>query len=83
MSVDGVVPNGEDCTKWLIYYCNKNGKKLPKYYLHTANHKQRVVLNNLLSEENVKTITLNEKELEKIINESAKKIINEIIKGRD
>ena len=83
MAVDGAVLNGEDCVKWLIDYCNKNGKKLPKYYLHTANHKQRTVLNNLLSEKNIKTVTLNEKELETIVNESVKKIINEIIKGRD
>lgn len=78
MTVDGAVPNGEDCVKWLINYCNDNGLKLPKYYLHTANHKQRDVLNKLLKESvKMKKVVLNENDLKKIIKETTKKILNE------
>lgn len=70
MAVDGVVPNGEDCVKWLINYCNDNGLKLPKYYLHTANHKQRDVLNKLLKESvKRKKLVLNEMKIKEIIKE--------------
>lgn len=30
-------PDGEDCAKWLVDYCKKNHKKLPKYFVHSAN----------------------------------------------
>lgn len=78
MTVDGAVPNGEDCVKWLINYCNDNGLKLPKYYLHTANHKQRDVLNKLLKE-NIKMekIKLDENKIRKIVAETIKSVLSE------
>ena len=78
MTVDGVVPNGEDCAKWLIKYCNDNGLKLPKYYLHTANHKQRDVLNKLLKESvKMKKVVLNEAKIKKIVRECLLNVLKE------
>lgn len=28
---------GYDCVKWMVDYCIDNGKKFPKWYLHTMN----------------------------------------------
>lgn len=78
MTVDGAVPNGEDCVKWLINYCNDNGLKLPKYYLHTANHKQRDVLNKLLKESvKMKKVVLNEAKIKKIVRECLLNVLKE------
>ena len=78
MTVDGEVPNGEDCVKWLINYCNDNKLKLPKYYLHTANHKQRDILNKLLKENvKMKKVVLNESKIKKIVRECLLNVLKE------
>lgn len=48
MKVDGPVPNGGDCAKWLVNYCKKNNIQMPKCYSHTANKTQRPLLNSIL-----------------------------------
>jgi hypothetical protein len=30
-------PNGEDCAKWLVGFCNGKKVELPKYFVHSAN----------------------------------------------
>ena len=39
---------GYHCVLWLIEYCNKNSKPLPKYSIHTFNSKGRINLRKLL-----------------------------------
>ena len=33
----GVEETGLDCAKWLVNFCEIHGKKLPEYYVHSAN----------------------------------------------
>jgi len=40
---------GFDCAKWLVEYCRKNNKKLPKFYVHSANKNGQISINNLLN----------------------------------
>lgn len=64
-NVDGPVPNGGDCAKWLVNYCKENSISLPKCFSHTANNKQRPLLDNILG------LNINSN-----VNESYYKIIN-------
>lgn len=63
--------NGADCARWLVNYCKENGLQIPKCFAHTANNKQRPVLNNILglNENKSKTMKINESQLKKIIKE--------------
>ena len=67
--VDGPVPNGGDCTQWLINYCKENNIKMPKCFAHTANKTQRPLLNGLLglTESKPKKIIITEGMLNKLI----------------
>lgn len=40
--------NGADCARWLVNYCKENGLQMPKCFAHTANNKQRPILNDIL-----------------------------------
>lgn len=40
---------GLDCAKWLVEYCRKNNKKLPQYYVHSANPNGQREINRLLN----------------------------------
>lgn len=63
--------NGADCARWLVNYCKENGLQIPKCFAHTANNKQRPVLNNILglNENKSKTMKINESQLRNIIKE--------------
>lgn len=71
--------NGADCARWLVNYCKENGLKMPKCFAHTANNKQRPVLNDILglNENNKPVMKINETQLRKIIKESIVKILKE------
>ena len=40
--------NGADCARWLVKYCKENALQMPKCFAHTANNKQRPILNDIL-----------------------------------
>ena len=39
---------GAVCAKWLVEYCKKNGKKLPMFYVHSANPNGQREINGIL-----------------------------------
>ena len=39
---------GLDCAKWLVRYCEKQGKPFPKWYCHSMNPVGRENINKLL-----------------------------------
>ena len=43
-------PDGEDCAKWLKDYCKKHGKKLPKYFVHSANKNGQINIPQILGD---------------------------------
>lgn len=43
-------PDGEDCAKWLKDYCRKHGKKLPKYFVHSANKNGQINIPQILGD---------------------------------
>ena len=43
-------PDGEDCAKWLVDYCKKNHKKLPKYFVHSANRNGQINIPQILGD---------------------------------
>ena len=44
-------PDGEDCAKWLKDYCKKHGKKLPKYFVHSANKNGQINIPQILGDD--------------------------------
>lgn len=75
--------NGADCARWLVNYCKENGLQMPKCFAHTANNKQRPVINDILGlnednkQKNKTVMKINETQLRKIIKESIVKILKE------
>jgi hypothetical protein len=61
---------GADCARWLVNYCKENGLQIPKCFAHTANNKQRPVLNDILGINESNTIKVNESQLRNIIKET-------------
>lgn len=78
-NVEGKLPNGIDCAKWLMKYCEENGVPMPKSYVHSANPKHGPELNSLLglSENKKRTIKLTESKLKSIITECIKQTLKE------
>ena len=44
-----IEPTGLDCADWLVLYCRKNGRKLPKYDCHSANPVGKALILGLLN----------------------------------
>ena len=74
-------PDGEDCAKWLKDYCRKYGKKLPKYFVHSANKNGQKNIPQILGDNNImeKKVVLSFNEF---INEKLNNIVmDETIQG--
>ena len=79
-------PDGEDCAKWLKDYCRKHGKKLPKYFVHSANKNGQINIPQILGDnvmENKKVVLsfsefVNEKYDNTIMNEKIKGYVRQI-----
>ena len=67
--------NGVNCAKWLVNYCKKLGKPLPKFYVHSANPKHGPEINRVLTSENKQIIRITENDLHKIITETVRRIL--------
>lgn len=80
-NVEGKLPNGIDCAKWLMEYCKENGIPMPKSYVHSANPKHGPELNSLLglSENKKRTVKLTESKLKNIITECVRETLREIL----
>jgi hypothetical protein len=80
-NIEGKLPNGGDCAKWLIKYCEKKGIPMPQCYAHTANTKQRPELCRILgiNENKERPIKITENELRMIISECIKNTLHEIL----
>jgi hypothetical protein len=77
-------PDGEDCAKWLKDYCRKNGKKLPKYFVHSANRNGQINIPQILGDKVVEKVVLtfsefvNEKYDTTIMDEKIKGYVQQI-----
>lgn len=78
-------PDGEDCAKWLVDYCKKNHKKLPKYFVHSANRNGQINIPQILGDKIMeKKVVLkfnefiNEKYDSVIMDETVKSYIEQI-----
>ena len=77
--------NGVNAAKWLVSYCKKMGQPLPKFYVHSANPKHGPEINRVLdaglgeNKISKKVIRITENDLHKIIAESVKKILKNIL----
>lgn len=64
---------GYDCAKWLISYCKQVGKKLPMFFVHSANPNGQREINGLLNN------GLTECRIHEVVTESINKFLNENI----
>jgi hypothetical protein len=81
-NVEGKLPNGIDCAKWLMKYCEENGIPMPKSYVHSANPKHSPELNRMLGlSENKKTLKITESKLRELVTECVKNTLKEYFKN--
>ena len=82
MNVEGKLPTGMDCAKWLVEYCKENGVSMPKCYVHSANKKHTPELNSFLGlSENKKSIKITESKLRELVTECVKNTLKEYFKN--
>lgn len=82
MNVEGKLPTGMDCAKWLMEYCKENGVSMPKCYVHSANKKHTPELNSFLGlSENKKTLKITESKLRELVTECVKNTLKEYFKN--
>lgn len=67
------LPKGLDCAKWLIDYCNNNGVKMPRFFVHSANPNGQREINGLLQQ----TIKITESDIRKIVRRVVDKLLEE------
>ena len=66
-------PSGEDCARWLVEYCRKNGKELPRYFAHSANKNGR----NLIDKEMNTPISIGAEDIQEMVKKAVSRILNE------
>lgn len=81
-NVEGDLPTGIDCAKWLMEYCKENGVSMPNCYVHSANPKYGPEMNRMLGlNENKKTIKITESKLRELVTECVKNTLKEYFKN--